>query len=192
MSQVYKGADWAGTKKKYLALASIDSSRAYYITDLASFVISSADMILALTSEASLYNVGAIYMCGDNNSTDYVLGKLYQFTATGWVDVSLTIGQIVNGNVLVLDPQNNLQISEGGTYIIMGDCQALTITATMQVTITILGTLGNLTLPATTGTVLLKSTGYTGTLDLSQTANTVPFVDGSIVGKYQIRCVDVQ
>lgn len=83
-------AAWYGTKQQYLALDSIDANKNYYITDLAAFGITNAEMQLALTSEASLYAPGSVYICKDTGV--YNQGHIYMFTRDNnlisWTDIS--------------------------------------------------------------------------------------------------------
>lgn len=180
------------TKANYLALitaGTIVSNAQYYITDLDTVSISNANMTLALTTESVFYTSGQVFVCSDSGT--YLQGHLYQYNTTEWTDITPSITSLINGSVTILNPQTSLTVSQLGTYIVMGDCGALTVSTTAPVTITILGTLGNLTLPASTGTVLLKSTDYTGSLDLTVAENNVSLKAGSIVGAYQIRCISV-
>jgi len=85
MEQLNKQA-WVGTKEKFLQLAEIETNKSYYITDLATFGISSADMELATSTEASLYDVGSIFICYDDGI--YLSGHVYKFTGNSWEDIS--------------------------------------------------------------------------------------------------------
>lgn len=88
---------------------------------------------------------------------------------------------IINGN------SDTATISTSGNYVYLGDVTTLNITATDAVTVTIMGTIGTLNLPSTTNTVLIHSTGYSGTFTDRPTA----LMDGSIIGRYHIGIIDL-
>jgi hypothetical protein len=76
MEQINKQT-WVGTKEKFLQLPEIETNKSYYITDLASFGISSEDMELATSTEASLYDIDSIFICF--NEGTYKKGHIYKF-----------------------------------------------------------------------------------------------------------------
>ena len=77
---------WVGTKEKFLQLPEVESNRQYYITDLATYAISNQEMELATTTEASLYDVGDVFICYDQGN--YLKGHIYKFTGNSWEDIS--------------------------------------------------------------------------------------------------------
>lgn len=85
MEQINKQT-WVGTKEKFLQLPEIETNKSYYITDLASFGISSEDMELALTTEASLYDIDSIFICF--NEGTYKKGHIYKFLGNDWEDIT--------------------------------------------------------------------------------------------------------
>lgn len=87
----------------------------------------------------------------------------------------------INGNA------DTYTISNGGTYIFLGDVGTLTITATNDVTVSVLGTLGSVTLPETTQTILIHTVGYSGTFDTRPNS----LKNGSVLGSYNIGRIDL-
>lgn len=125
-------------------------------------------------------------------SNGYLLGHLYKFNIVygetnqySWTDITPaglpTTTATINGNA------DTYTISNGGTYIFLGDVGALTITAINDVTVSVLGILGSVTLPETTQTVLIHTVGYSGTFDTRPNS----LKNGSVIGPYNIGRIDL-
>ena len=76
-------SDWVGTKSQYAALTEIESNRKYHIVDMPIHTITNADMALALTSEASLYKAGDIFLCSDSGTYSQNAYYKYSIDADG-------------------------------------------------------------------------------------------------------------
>lgn len=138
---------------------------------------------------------GQVALCDEivsGSYNGYLLGHLYKFNIVygetnqySWADITPaglpTTTATINGNA------DTYTISNGGTYIFLGDVNTLTITATNDVTVSVLGTLGSITLPETTQTILIHTVGYSGTFDTRPNS----LKNGSVLGPYNIGRIDL-
>lgn len=112
---------------------------------------------------------------------DWSTGEL-QVGVVDLTDFFPTTSSIIMGN------QASTSISSDGKYIYLGDVDELIIDTIDPVEVNIIGTLGILTLPTTTKTVLINATGYNGAEFNSRPS---ALQDGSTIGKYRFGGIDL-
>ena len=141
---------------------------------------------------------GQVVFCDEEPlNNGYKLGHFYKFRITygdvnsyEWIDITPTgaTSALPASNASILGSKDVYTIAAEGEYIFLGSVGRLNITTTSNVMVTISGNLEELTLPNTTHTVTIKSTGYTG-----PAFETTPsaIVDGSSLGPYHFNKIDV-
>lgn len=101
-----------GTKEKYLEQTTIDNDALYALTNMPEYSISNADMLLAVTTQKDLFEVGEIFICSD--SGNYLKGHIYQVKVTNgvksWEDITPASGDLQNYQIVTAEPEDK---SEG-------------------------------------------------------------------------------
>lgn len=186
------------SKMRYILVGEPSPLRAFGITS----TVTQQDIIRVDTEEMVDYLVdgglpqGQVVFCDDVSVPNgYELGHFYKFVITygqintyEWADITPRYASLPTTNATILGNKDTYTIASGGEYIFLGSVGTLNITTPSNVMVTINGNLNELTLPNTTHTVTIKSTGYTGpTFDSTPSA----VVDGSSLGPYHFNKIDV-
>lgn len=184
-------------KMRYILVSEPDAVRAFGIISTVTqqdiIRISNEDFLDYLTNGG--LPQGQVALCDEivsGSYNGYLLGHLYKFNIVygetnqySWTDITPaglpTTTATINGNT------DTYTIANAGTYIFLGDVGTLTITATDDVTVSVLGILGSVTLPETTQTILIHTVGYNGTLDTRPNS----LKNGSVLGPYNIGRIDL-